>query len=397
MKPAKILLASLLMLLTVSLFSSPAHAVGFQGTATIDGIIEWSEWFGAPSTPFNLGGGYTGTFLVMNDATNLYLAVTIADSTLETGVGQVDRVEFSFDNDNDGSGPVTEAGDDQLYSYGDHLADRFWDVSFADDISAGGTNDGSSLATHETGFNTFELSHPLDDADNAHDFSLHFGDTVGFQMNYYHGGTGAGYASGYLTGSIDIVLPHPDLVMSPHGLDVGVGSTFTIDIWIKNIPGGFPMTSFEFYVGWDSTMIELIDHDNLADTPGRNWVPNQDSPSGSPYSFYTCASEASDSLYNWASDEKWATLEFRCIAEGSSIIDASGEDTVYLQGPLNVIALEFDADAITCNQRQQAPSNPYHYVGGELFAANKLAVLSPYLALFSVVAVAVVLVKWRKI
>ena len=48
-------------------------------------------------------------------------------------------------------------------------------------------------------------------------------------------------------------------------------------------------------------------------------------------------------------------------------------------------------------QPQRAPSNPPQHVGGELFSANKVAVLSPYLALFSVVAVAAVIVKRRRI
>jgi hypothetical protein len=40
-----------------------------------------------------------------------------------------------------------------------------------------------------------------------------------------------------------------------------------------------------------------------------------------------------------------------------------------------------------------APSNPYHYVGGELFSANKLAILAPYLALIGIVAVAAIFAK----
>ena len=47
----------------------------------------------------------------------------------------------------------------------------------------------------------------------------------------------------------------------------------------------------------------------------------------------------------------------------------------------------------TYAQVSESPSGPSGYVGGELFSANKLAVLSPYLALFSVIAVAAVLVK----
>ena len=50
------------------------------------------------------------------------------------------------------------------------------------------------------------------------------------------------------------------------------------------------------------------------------------------------------------------------------------------------------------NSKQQSrAADPYRYVGGELVTANKLAVLSPYLALIGVVAVAAVLVRRRKI
>lgn len=46
---------------------------------------------------------------------------------------------------------------------------------------------------------------------------------------------------------------------------------------------------------------------------------------------------------------------------------------------------------------RSAPSNPTQHVGGELFTANKPAILAPYLALISVVAVAAVVIKHRKI
>ena len=57
-----------------------------------------------------------------------------------------------------------------------------------------------------------------------------------------------------------------------------------------------------------------------------------------------------------------------------------------------------ETERITFRERPPSdPPNPPQHVGGELFSANKLAVLAPYLALFSVVAVAAVLVKRGKI
>ena len=50
----------------------------------------------------------------------------------------------------------------------------------------------------------------------------------------------------------------------------------------------------------------------------------------------------------------------------------------------------------TYAQVSESPSGPSGYVGGELSSANKLAVLSPYLALISIVAVAAFALKKRK-
>ena len=50
----------------------------------------------------------------------------------------------------------------------------------------------------------------------------------------------------------------------------------------------------------------------------------------------------------------------------------------------------------TQRQSSHAPEGPNLHVGGELFTANKVAVLSPYLAFFSVIAVAAVAMKTRR-
>jgi len=52
-------------------------------------------------------------------------------------------------------------------------------------------------------------------------------------------------------------------------------------------------------------------------------------------------------------------------------------------------------EKMSFKEKPSEPTDPQH-VGGELFSANKLAVISPYLALFSVVAVAAVVVKRRR-
>ena len=118
----------------------------------------------------------------MNDATNLYLAVKIAD----TSFAAADLLAFLFDNNN--NGVFEEAGDDalglwaSLAAFTDGFVNRPGDVS--PDTDHGGTSDGQGRSSASGGFNYFEISHPLDSADDVHDFSLAAGNTVGFYLSY---------------------------------------------------------------------------------------------------------------------------------------------------------------------------------------------------------------------
>jgi len=66
---------------------------------------------------------------------------------------------------------------------------------------------------------------------------------------------------------------------------------------------------------------------------------------------------------------------------------------VAIEGGVSVPSQDFTFRTYGSEASDSAPSNPYHYVGGELFTANKLAVLSPYLALIGVVAVGAIVAK----
>ena len=167
--------------------SAPPTMTAWTDTApTIDGTMEGTEWTGASHADFAIGWTYGGEIWVMNDASNLYVAVKIADSSLTAS----DMLWISFDNNNDGS---FVAGDDMLAVYGNsHFYDAFWAPGppATLDTSAGGTSDGEGASSGSGGFNYFEFSHPLDSSDNAHDFSLSAGNTVGFSLQYIE-------ASGY--------------------------------------------------------------------------------------------------------------------------------------------------------------------------------------------------------
>ncbi len=184
--------------------SGPGVELSAYGTATIDGRMGPGEWDKAArvdfqaNLPVNDGGGTTpATLYVMNDNSNLYLALKIARSSFGGATNPV----FEFDNDNDGS---REDGDDGFgMSAGIYQSPEFYDVYryTCPDSPAGsagcsaldtettrgilpsGTNNGATAATNDGADTIIEMSHPLSSGDVLHDFSLKEGATVGFHLN----------------------------------------------------------------------------------------------------------------------------------------------------------------------------------------------------------------------
>jgi hypothetical protein len=163
----------------------------------IDGTLSAGEWNDAASVTVTLvsqtSESHSATIYEKNDAVNLYLAVRVLGDDFNTQ----DGVFFYFDNNHNGNGAM-EQGDDWLYllawATGRGLAvDGYYDANlgtgtYVSDDSYQGTNDIVGSASHSNigaiGDYTFELTHPLDTTDDAHDFSLKLGDTVGVRMEF---------------------------------------------------------------------------------------------------------------------------------------------------------------------------------------------------------------------
>ena len=195
--PSLSVLASVLLAIAVSR-PVEAHDINVVltglGTATIDGIISSGEWDNAGSInfPANVpaleGGGTTpATLFVMNDQNNLYLAVRIQRPSLDLG----GNIGFRFDNNHDGLS--IQPGDDVVVlNQAAQLFDDFRSPCPGApptsagciflDVSFGGTDDGIGAVSNDGTFTVYEQSRPLDSADDAHDFSLSLGDTVGFRL-----------------------------------------------------------------------------------------------------------------------------------------------------------------------------------------------------------------------
>src|SRR5262249_53094712 len=135
------------------------------GTASIDGLQGSGEWDTAATLNFT-AGTTPATLFVMNDRTNLYVAVRVARPT--SGKTSLDVV---FDNDH-------ESG--ELRNGNDALSLSTAPVAFRDefatdqacapqwcwvaDTTAGGTNDGSGAVTNNGAVSFYEFAHPLDSA-----------------------------------------------------------------------------------------------------------------------------------------------------------------------------------------------------------------------------------------
>jgi hypothetical protein len=165
------------------------------GTAVIDGNVGVvSEWANADCRNFALPFGGSAFFCVMNDATNLYMAVTY----LHAFVGAGDHVfNVHLDNTDNGrnigdDGMATQAsflGGAPLLFFGDLFLTNTAGCPSSDglceqlDTGFGGTNNGSGTFLKNGVLYAFEMSKPLTTLDGTHDMSVVPGDIVGFVLN----------------------------------------------------------------------------------------------------------------------------------------------------------------------------------------------------------------------
>ena len=173
----------------------PSH-----GSATVDGVTDCEEWSGASVITFEaISPDNAPPFIVslrgMNDATDLYIGITINDeefTTSATFLPRGDSVRIDLDNDRDGV--FFETGDDAvivsagLPQFQDLFSSPTLDspMRALHDAEAGGAGDGIAAASRSRGLNHFEIKHPLCSGD-PHDFCLRPGDVIGFRLEYLDG------------------------------------------------------------------------------------------------------------------------------------------------------------------------------------------------------------------
>jgi hypothetical protein len=164
------------------------------GRANVDGVLSPGEWSGAQSQEFRVnlleGGSVPGTIFVMNDPTTLYIGLRVMRAAY--GGDVTDDVRFLFDNAHNG-GIRQDDGDDVLHAVRGRFVDQhfdpngpFFNVYVPDGTQGRGTQDVNGAVTNDGRSYFYEVSHPLNSADDRADFSLSAGNTVGFgiQIGY---------------------------------------------------------------------------------------------------------------------------------------------------------------------------------------------------------------------
>jgi hypothetical protein len=175
---------------------------------------------------------------------------------------------------------------------------------------------------------------------------------------------------------LEIDYPHYDIEqngVTVNSLDIPVGSTFSVDIWIRNIPGN-GLDSFYFVIKWDPNMMVLESHQNASNPGWDDWGPEVIEVD--VIDFYGISFGGG----YITDDMSYLTLTFRCLNQGSSQIMIT-DGSLGIEGEENnILPPDF---YLTCNQyRQQPPPNP---VGGIYATNSKLTLLGPYITLVSLI------------
>jgi Bacterial Ig domain/Peptidase family C25 len=165
--------------------TGPINASTSTNVPTIDGTVNAAEW--ADAQQYSLGfTGHPGTLWVKHTATTIYFAARISDAP-----GAITDLSLYFDNNHNG---IKDPGEDGVISDPTD-GDFFFSPTPAPgqhprDTEDGGTNDVVAAKGFDLGAgqSMFEMSHPKNSADDAHDFSVANGQTVGLHLEYFTSG-----------------------------------------------------------------------------------------------------------------------------------------------------------------------------------------------------------------
>jgi hypothetical protein len=171
-------------------------------------------------------------------------------------------------------------------------------------------------------------------------------------------------------------------------IQVNVGGSFGVEIWIRNLPT--PMVSFSFHLKWDPTMMQYVSHTPYPPS-GLTWSIDVDTANVNSglLEVHGGAEEGSE----YSTDHMWLSVAFLCLRAGTSDLELNLAPPYAPSWFNGDMTLSFDT-ILDATVSQTGGSSP---VGGEVIPINKLLILLPYLALIGTgVALSVPIVRKRK-
>ncbi len=189
----------------------PGVSLSGRGTASLDGVMGPGEWDRAGRLDYlqampnvDRGGVVPASVYVMNDDQNLYVAARLSAIP---GCSFHPTFEFDSDHDGDPAGLYSDWLSMHVESWASghvELLDQFvypeqnvgLDSFTAPGYPPAGTIDGAAAGGHAASTTWAELSHPLNSADDVHDFSLALGETIGLLYDGHVIGSGCGTCVG---------------------------------------------------------------------------------------------------------------------------------------------------------------------------------------------------------
>ena len=162
-------------------------------------------------------------------------------------------------------------------------------------------------------------------------------------------------------------------------LNIPVCSKFTLEFWIRDIEMSWGLVAFDIVITWNPDLIELLEADPIEREGWTHIV--------SPGPGYATVKSYTTVANRWIGNATWVLFTFHCLGEGTDLmVLESGEIVLSDGGP----------GAPTYPEPFEVTVHQFKAVGGVVVPVNKLAVLSPYLALIGLVGAVTVAVAVRR-
>ncbi|MFC1505544.1 hypothetical protein ACFLQ6_00580 [Thermoproteota archaeon] len=182
----------------------------------------------------------------------------------------------------------------------------------------------------------------------------------------------------------------PNLLVDPLSITADVSTEFSIDIWITDIPETYRLNEANISVTWLRAAMDRVSEEtnqpngwsvSALVAPWSMPLPPEDWIS---FDFFP------DNGIEVTEDRRWVTITFHCAGPGISTILVESQVEIST-GSAAPLFFNLEPVEVTVNQIVTP-------VGGVSSPVNKLAILTPYIALAGLIAVvsAVYVIKRRK-